>query len=137
MPAARPCSTSAPTTACCTRSTPTPATSCGRSFRAQLAPDLWKLAEHNYATKHKYYVDGSPPRWTCGTAPTWRTILVGGLNAGGRGYYALDVTNPRAPQALWEFCSDATLCPVADEDLGFSFGNPVISKRASRRPAGW
>ena len=62
---------------------------------------------------------------------TWRTILVGGLNAGGRGFYALDITNPRAPRALWEFCSDAKLCPEADEDLGLSFGNPVISKRAS------
>jgi len=46
-----------------------------------------------------------------GTA--WRTILVGGLNAGGRGYYALDVTNPSSPKALWEICSDSTLCGVS------------------------
>jgi type IV pilus assembly protein PilY1 len=97
----------------------------------QLAPSLWKLAERNYATRHKYYVDGSPTSMDVWDGTTWRTILVGGLNAGGRGYYALDVTNPRAPRALWEFCSDAKLCAVADEDLGLSFGNPVISKRAS------
>ncbi len=37
-----------------------------------------------------------------GTA-VWNTILVGGLNQGGRGYYALDITNPTAPTLLWEF----------------------------------
>ena len=71
-----------------------------------------------------------PPPWTSTTASTWRTILVGGLNAGGRGYYALDVTDPSAPRALWEFCSDATLCTESDPNMGYSFGNPVITKRA-------
>jgi type IV pilus assembly protein PilY1 len=60
---------------------------------------------------------------------TWRTILVGGLNAGGRGFYALDITNPNAPRALWEFSNDKSLCPVSDPDLGLSFGNPIITKR--------
>jgi type IV pilus assembly protein PilY1 len=61
----------------------------------------------------------------------WRTILVGGLNAGGRGFYALDVTNPNAPKALWEFCHDGNVCPVSDPNIGYSFGNPVITKRES------
>ena len=60
----------------------------------------------------------------------WRTILVGGLNAGGRGFYALDVTNPGSPKALWEICSDSTLCSISDKDIGYSFGNPIITKRA-------
>ena len=51
--------------------------------------------------------------------PVWKTILVGGFNAGGRGYYALDVTDPLAPKALWEF---------TDSNMGYSFGNPEISK---------
>ena len=33
----------------------------------------------------------------------WKTILVGGLGRGGRGYYALDITDPANPKALWEF----------------------------------
>ena len=38
-----------------------------------------------------------PSQGTSGTAADdWRTILVGGLNAGGKGYYALDITNPGA-----------------------------------------
>ena len=35
-----------------------------------------------------------------GTA-TWRTVAVGALTAG-RGYYALDVTDPAAPKFLWQ-----------------------------------
>lgn len=51
--------------------------------------------------------------------PVWKTILVGGLNAGGRGYYALDITDPVAPKALWEF---------TDTNMGYTFGNPEIAK---------
>ena len=60
----------------------------------------------------------------------WHTVLVAGLNGGGRGYYALDVTDPDNMSVLWEVCSDPTVCVVNDPDFGFSFGNPVIAKRA-------
>jgi type IV pilus assembly protein PilY1 len=95
-------------------------------------PKLYKLADKNYASKHEYYVDGSPsvgdicpnaPTTTC-TASQWKTILVGGLNAGGKGYYALDITDPLNPKALWNYT-------VADDaDMGLSFGNPIITKRS-------
>ncbi|MEW5943892.1 MAG: PilC/PilY family type IV pilus protein [Pseudomonadota bacterium] len=94
-------------------------------------PNLYKLADKNYATNHQYYVDGSPvvgdicsraPAATC-SGNEWKTILVGGLNSGGRGYYALDVTNPSSPKALWNFTVDN------DADLGYTYGNPVITKR--------
>lgn len=51
--------------------------------------------------------------------PVWKTILVGGLNAGGRGYYALDITDPLVPKALWEY---------TDSNMGYTFGNPEIAK---------
>ena len=92
-------------------------------------PRLYKLAETAYATQHEFYVDGSPTVNDAFVNGQWRTILIGGMNAGGRGYYALDVTNPLSPQLLWEFCS-TSLCPRSDADLGLSFGNPVISKRS-------
>jgi type IV pilus assembly protein PilY1 len=97
----------------------------------QVAPGLYKLADRSYATKHQYYVDGSPISMDVWDGSSWRTILVGGLNAGGRGYYAIDVTVPNAPNALWEICHDKNLCKVWDENMGYSFGNPVITKRAS------
>ncbi|MEW5890655.1 MAG: PilC/PilY family type IV pilus protein [Pseudomonadota bacterium] len=88
-------------------------------------PQLYKLADKSYSTNHRFYVDGpitvgdvcfSPP---C-NANQWKTILVGGLGKGGRAYYALDVTNPASPQLLWEF---------ADTNLGYTYGNAVITKR--------
>jgi type IV pilus assembly protein PilY1 len=97
---------------------------------------------------HRYFVDGSPVvgdiclSTPCAGVNDWRTILVGGLNAGGRGFYALDITNPRAPRALWEFkvrkpsvtaCAATPAAAVGatdDCDLGLSYGNPVISKVA-------
>jgi type IV pilus assembly protein PilY1 len=51
--------------------------------------------------------------------PVWKTILIGGFNAGGRGYYALDITDPLAPKALWEY---------TDTNMGYTFGNPEIAK---------
>ncbi len=82
-------------------------------------PNLFKLADKNYANLHQYYVDGTPVTGDAYFGGAWHTILVGGLNAGGRGYYALDVTNPESPAALWEF---------TDTNMGYTFGNPVITK---------
>ncbi len=57
----------------------------------------------------------------------WRTLLVGGLGKGGKGYYAIDVTDPSAwtseanvaSKVLWEF---------TNSHMGYSFGDPVIVK---------
>jgi type IV pilus assembly protein PilY1 len=91
-------------------------------------PQMYKLADKNYGAVHQFFVDGSPQVMDIydTTANVWKTILVGGLNGGGRGYYALDVTNPSTPKALWEFCN--TGCAVNDADLGYTYGNPVIGK---------
>ena len=82
---------------------------------------LYKLADTAYGNNHSFYVDGSPQMGDIYVGGNWKTIVVGGLNAGGRGYYALDVTNPIAPKLLWEFSAN---------DLGLTFGNPIITKRA-------
>ncbi|PKO25705.1 MAG: hypothetical protein CVU35_02880 [Betaproteobacteria bacterium HGW-Betaproteobacteria-8] len=98
---------------------------------SMVIPNMWKLADTAYDTKHSYYVDGDPVISDicvsgCGGAgATWKTILVGGLNAGGRGYYALDITDPTSadgPELLWEF--DANDAP----NLGYTFGTPVVTK---------
>ena len=110
-------------------------------------PTLKRLGETNYSTNHRYSVDGSPVVGdvcfgTCAAAGDWRTILVAGLNKGGRGYYALDVTNPQAPAALWELKGGNDAACIANDgdvdstqngdcNIGFSFGNPIIAKRPS------
>lgn len=73
------------------------------------------LTDPQYNNKHKYYVDGSPmtgdvdlgigiqdpddPSYTTTYTPAWRTLLVGTLGLGGKGYYVLDVTNPATATA--------------------------------------
>jgi type IV pilus assembly protein PilY1 len=118
---------------------------------------LKRLAEANYSTNHKYFTDGSPAigdvcfghtlATPCSAATNWRTILAAGLNAGGRGFYALDISDPNNPKGLWEVAggqqalvSGAVKCLTnaeansglfsVDCNIGYSFGNPVIAKRA-------
>jgi type IV pilus assembly protein PilY1 len=96
--------------------------------------NLYKLADNNYANLHEYFVDGTPTVGDVYIGGEWRTILVGGMQRGGRGYYALDITDPAAPKALWEFaysdtCYDGSAGTAgADCHVGYTFGNPVISK---------
>ena len=93
----------------------------------KVMPHLYQLADKLYRNsgKHQYYVDATPvvgdvcvSSCTSGS-PVWKTILVGGLGRGGRGYYVLDITDPAAPKAMWEFSND---------HLGYSYGNPQIAK---------
>jgi hypothetical protein len=87
---------------------------------------LYVQAGTTYGTNHQYTVDGAPELGDVQIDGSWRSVLVGGLNAGGRGFYALDVTDPANPKALWELCADSTVCSGInyDADLGLSFGNP-------------
>jgi type IV pilus assembly protein PilY1 len=98
---------------------------------SMVIPNMWKLADKDYSARHTNFINGSPIvsdvcTADCGdsTLAVWRTILVGGLNAGGRGYYALDITNPASPSLLWEFTT------AEDSDLGYTYGNPVITAKS-------
>ena len=84
------------------------------------------------AFTHQYLVDSSPMLGDFQkNATTWGTMLVGGLGAGGRGYYALDLTNQASFSTMsesalsaipmWEFTS------VQDTDLGYTFNEPSIN----------
>jgi type IV pilus assembly protein PilY1 len=97
---------------------------------SMVLPKLYKLADKNYSAVHQYYVDGTPVQGDVYIGGAWRTIIVGGLNGGGQGYYALDVTDPLHPKAMWEFTSDTskTAGYVTDANLGYTFGKPEISK---------
>jgi len=103
---------------------------------------LAELTSEDY--EHRYYVDGGPsvlpaflPNMDDPDSVAnglWRTVLVGGLNGGGQGVYALDVTDPTifdeanaARIALWEF-DDSD-----DADLGYTYSQPQIGKMADGR----
>ncbi|MEQ1638826.1 MAG: PilC/PilY family type IV pilus protein [Methylococcales bacterium] len=84
-----------------------------------VVPRLYTLADKHYSDKHQYFVEGTPKSGDVYIGGEWKTILVGGLNGGGTGYYALDITDPASPSLLWEF---------TDANMGFTFGNPEITK---------
>ncbi len=116
---------------------------------SMVIPNMWKLADFNYSSGHSNFVNGSPiTSDICASAvancnntnfastvttaddPVWKTILVAGLNGGGRGYYAMDITDPANPTLLWEFTTTAGIGKTQDDDLGYSYGQPVITKKA-------
>lgn len=83
--------------------------------------DLWRLASENYSSNHRFFVDG-PIAVSDANAGGWKTILVGALGKGGRGYYALDITNPDSPKYLWSFTANN------NPNVGYTYGTPMITK---------
>jgi type IV pilus assembly protein PilY1 len=88
---------------------------------------LANLADPAYGSSHQYYVDLSPTvQPDVNEGGTTITLLVGGLGGGGKGYYALDVTDPStmtsdsqvANKVKWEFSGH--------NDLGFTYAKPTI-----------
>jgi type IV pilus assembly protein PilY1 len=80
------------------------------------------LANPDYG--HQYYVDGSLAVGDVHTGTSWKTLLVGGLGAGGRGAFGLDVSDPSnfgANDVLWEVNASV------DGDIGHVMGEPVIA----------
>jgi len=105
---------------------------------------LSKLTAADYGkdtNPHAYYVDGTPTvgdicTGGCTGPSSWKTILVGGLGAGGQGVYALDITRPEhfsetnaSSLVLWEFND------THDADLGYTFSRPAIVRMCSSRDA--
>jgi len=89
---------------------------------------LHALTEPGY--DHEFYVDLTPTVSDVYYGGNWHTVLIGGLRGGGKGYFALDITNPTgftssraSNNVLWEF--NETTDP---DDLGYSFSQPVIAK---------
>ncbi|MFK7814873.1 MAG: pilus assembly protein [Gammaproteobacteria bacterium] len=101
-------------------------------------PDVLLDEIGNYTSpdyQHQFYVDSTPsindayivPKG--GTSPEWRTVLVNGLGAGGKGYFALDITDPNAignNSVLWEFTEEDDGVTGAS-DLGLTYSQPIIA----------
>jgi Tfp pilus assembly protein, tip-associated adhesin PilY1 len=92
-------------------------------------------------------VDGSPVTGdvffgpaSSATKPvgSWHTLLVGSLRYGGRGVFAMDITDSTKPanatavasKVLWEFNSDSVSTAGTPANLGYTFGTPVIARIA-------
>lgn len=85
-------------------------------------PELWRIADTNYSANHRFYLDGPLVVSDAKIGNTWKTVLIGAMGKGGRGYYALDVTDPSNPLPLWNFSADN------NNNVGYSYGIPYITK---------
>ena len=117
--------------------------------------NLSKLTAPSYDENHLYFVDGSPmtgdifdSTWHLDNG--WRTLLVGTLGAGGRGYFVLDVTNPGKTDTGGSNFSEANANSLvvmdktlpasttkinndAIDDLGHIFAKPVMDDTNPQR----
>jgi len=84
---------------------------------------LSTLSQPNYG--HRFFVDG-PVVVTSRQQTPGRNILVGALGKGGKGLFALDVTNPAAfgtgDNVKWE------LAETPEENMGLVQGRPLLAK---------
>lgn len=105
-------------------------------------PNLSQLTSKTYA--HRYFVDGSPTVGDVRIGTTWKTILLGGMNGGGQGIYALDITDPTnfteataSSVVKWEFTDKDNIATTGitdgDQDLGMTFSQPAIAKMHNGR----
>ena len=90
---------------------------------------LSELADPDY--EHRFYVDLTPTvkKGEELLSPSgFQTILVGGLGKGGKGVFALDISNPNSmmvSKVLWEFPKE-TADQADKDDMGYSFSKPVV-----------
>ncbi|QYY24715.1 pilus assembly protein [Diaphorobacter sp. MNS-0] len=111
--------------------------------------DLPKLTNPSFNNNHQYFVDGSPMTGDVFDG-AWKTLLVGTLGAGGRGYFVLDVTNPGTTDGgassftkanannlvVMDKTLPASTTPVnndAIDDLGHIFAKPVLDDANPQR----
>lgn len=76
--------------------------------------------------KHRYFVDGELTVADVYLSGSWKTVLVGTLGRGGKGVFALDITDPANIQFLWE--KSATDIPA----LGNNIGKPIVVQVADQ-----
>ncbi|WP_029131954.1 pilus assembly protein [Sedimenticola selenatireducens] len=95
-------------------------------FSSQSGEGLHQLAAQGYV--HDYFVDLSPTvaDYYDTTTSKWKTILIGGLRAGGKGLFALDIT---APTGTTEAnASDVALWEYTHADLGYTFSEVQVGR---------
>lgn len=93
---------------------------------------LSALTELTYNQQHQYYVNASPTAVDVQFADnSWHTVLVSGLGAGGKSFFALDVTNAGNVDGTGSGLTEANansivLWEFTDDDLGLSFSQPSL-----------
>ena len=93
------------------------------------SPVIPKLKDYSQsAYQHDFYVDGELTLVSKNTSGLTKSYLIGSLGLGGKGVFALDVTNPASfseNNIAWEYTSNTA---NTDSDLGLMLGSPTYAK---------
>ncbi|MBI4687384.1 MAG: DUF2341 domain-containing protein [Nitrospirae bacterium] len=81
---------------------------------------------------HEYTTDGLFRAIDIKTGGAYKTVLVGGLRSGGQSLFALDITNPRSPNLMWEI--NASINPTQFSNIGESWSAPAIGRLCETSP---
>lgn len=82
---------------------------------------------------HRFYVDLSPAVSdvyigdAAGSNADWRTVLIGGMRSGGRGLFALNVTDPSGFDGTSTAAQELVMWEFSHPDLGFITEPPLVS----------
>ncbi|WP_341678967.1 PilC/PilY family type IV pilus protein [Niveibacterium sp. SC-1] len=103
---------------------------------SEVYSNLGGLSSPAYKSSHKFFVDGSPQAADVQYGTSWKSVLVSGMRQGGKGLFALDITDPSSfsetnasSLVLWEFKGSDD----ADGDMGYVFAQPLIAKLANNK----
>ncbi|WP_448679197.1 pilus assembly protein [Pseudomonas nicosulfuronedens] len=84
--------------------------------------------EENTNSLHRFYVDGSAVTRDVYFNGSWHTVLVMASGRGGRGLFALDITEADSPRLLWEHSATSRSEDGKDIEFGYLLDRPVISQ---------
>ncbi|WLH11978.1 PilC/PilY family type IV pilus protein [Pseudomonas hefeiensis] len=100
---------------------------------------LRDIADTRYinGVSHKFLVDGQIGVFDAQLGSAWKTVALGGTGAGGKAFYAVqlfDAAAGNALRALWEI-SAPTVANTANafNDLGYAYARPEVARLADGR----
>jgi type IV pilus assembly protein PilY1 len=106
---------------------------------SSVLPSLQFIADPSYinGVSHKFLVDGQVGVFDAQLGSVWKTLALGGTGAGGRAFYAVqlfDASAGNAIRALWEI-SAPTVANTANafNDLGYAYARPEVARLADGR----
>ncbi len=99
---------------------------------SMLFPALHRLATPDYV--HSWFADGQLASGDAQLGASWKTLVAGGLGAGARGLFALDVTSPGLSSETSMTADDSkVLWEQSGDVLGYIHGKPAIAQLSNGR----
>ncbi|MGD8573251.1 MAG: PilC/PilY family type IV pilus protein, partial [Gammaproteobacteria bacterium] len=95
-------------------------------FSSNTDEGLHALADPVY--EHNYYIDLTPSVADVYIGDAWKTLVLGGLRGGGKGIFALDVTDVDNPDASATERTPKVQFEYTHDDLGYTFSEIQIAK---------